>query len=105
MNDYYSDIKKDIEMKKRRENMDYYNLLNDGNIAQLEKLRANEHKKGFEDIDIMYAFRRLIDEVEELDNEIDSNNNDFSKIRKEAADIANFCHMIILKCDEELKTP
>ena len=33
----------------------YESLLQSGNKAQLEKLKQNKHKPGFEDIDIIYA--------------------------------------------------
>ncbi len=91
---------------------DYDELLKSGNNAQLEKLKENEHKRGFEDIGLYYAFKRLDEEYEELKCElydfssfgrIHKNTFDFSAIRKEAADIANFAHMIILKCDQELE--
>lgn len=87
---------------------DYDELLQAGNKAQLEKLIENEHKDGFDDIDIEYALDRLLDEYIELRKEIKSLNDSTSKIwhrriRHEAADVANFAHMIILRCDKELQ--
>jgi phosphotransacetylase len=82
---------------------DYEKLLESGNKAQLEKLLLNEHKRGFENIDLNYASDRIEEELDELWVEIQMKNKDFSAIRKEAADIANFAHMIIYKCDQELK--
>ena len=73
-----------------------------GNKAQIEKLKENKHKKGFDDIDIMYAFGRLAEEFLELEREIVFTEN-IDEIRKEAADVANFAHMIILRCDQILK--
>jgi len=85
---------------------DYSNLLDAGVAAQLEKLKENEHKKGFEDVDIYYVYRRIHDEYRELGEEIFydkfQNNIDYNKVRREAADIANFAHMIIVKCNQEL---
>lgn len=83
---------------------DYEKLIESGNKAQLEKLLQNEHKPGFEDIDIVYAYKRIKQEESELFWEIfnGKENVDFSKIRHEAADIANFAHMIIYKCDQEI---
>ncbi len=81
---------------------DYDKLLKSGNNAQLEKLKENEHKKGFDDIDIDYSFRRLHDELRELFSELAEDVIDYTKVRKEAADIANFAHMIIFKCDQVL---
>jgi hypothetical protein len=95
---------------------DYTKLLEAGNKAQLEKLKQNGHKKGFNDINLEYATRRIEDEYQELSEEIwiithdeqcinywHKDNKDYKKIRMEAADIANFAHMIILKCDKELE--
>ncbi len=94
---------------------DYTALLEAGNKAQLEKLRKNGHKKSFDMMDIMELFELLDIERLELDQEIyrmstyNGNivkcfraNIDLTKIRHEAADIANFAHMIILACDKEL---
>jgi hypothetical protein len=116
MNNYYADIEHTIEMRKKQDSRNYADLINAGVIAQIEKLRDNEHKPGFDNIDIEYATRRVGEEHEELLNEIykitesggvinywHKDNKDFSKIRKEAADIANFAHMLIFKCDQELK--
>ena len=95
---------------------DYTALLEAGNKAQREKLGQNWYKEGFDDIDIEYATNRIKDEFEELTNEIwiisyamgctnywHKENKDYKKIRHEAADIANFAHMIILACDKELE--
>ncbi len=100
---YYKDIEHPIEMRKRNDRRDYHALLNAGLTAQEEKLRENQHKESFDDVKMWDAYTMLRDEVEELDCEIDSIDKDFSKIRREAADIANFCHMIILRCDQEMK--
>lgn len=93
----------------------YEQLQKAGNRAALEKLQQNEHKSGFDDIDIHYAFKRVTDEAVELNKElfckvegteyitrIPYDKIDYSKVRHEAADIRNFCDMIILKCDMEL---
>ena len=85
----------------------YEELFQAGNKAQLEKLQQNGHKKGFDDIDIEYASERIEQEWNELSAEvmlIDTFDDepDYEAIRHEAADIANFAHMIILKCDKEI---
>ncbi len=95
---------------------DYTALLEAGNKAQLEKLKKNGFKKGFDTIGITKAFTRLQDEVRELDEELYNTMNqegciikflkctsDVKKVRHEAADIANFSHMIILACDKEIE--
>lgn len=84
---------------------DYDSLIDAGNKAQIEKLEENSHKKGFENINLSYAFHRLQEEMDELSNEIYDNlesGGRIEEIRREAADIANFAHMIIYKCDQEL---
>jgi len=82
---------------------DYKKLLESGNKAQLEKLKNNEHKSGFENLDIDYAFERLKEEVHELLVELQGvKERNPSDIRSEAADVANFAYMIILKCDQEI---
>lgn len=85
---------------------EYDELLNSGNAAQVEKLKMNKHKRGFENIDIGYAEKRLNEECRELYLEIYGRiDGEFKteKVRHEAADIANFAHMIIFKCDQLLK--
>ncbi len=81
---------------------DYSKLLDAGNAAQLEKLLQNEHKRDFENIDLYYALGRLHNEWEELADELLLNDLDYKAIRHEAADIANFAHMVVLKCDKEI---
>lgn len=94
----------------------YDELLTAGNKAQLEKLKDNEHKEGFNNIDLYYANERLSEEVEELEKELYNiailegttqyfckKKLNYKKIRHEAADVANFAHMIILACDKEIK--
>jgi len=100
MNNYYSDIEKLIEVKKRSMKRDYDGLIRAGVQAQIEKLNMNEHKRGFDDVDPWYAYTRIRDELHELEYEV--HEKDFYKMRKEAADIANFAHMIIYRCNQEL---
>lgn len=85
---------------------DYGKLLSAGNKAQLEKLQQNEHKSGFDNINVHYAFRRLTEELKELEKKLfqgfhPKHRFDIFNTRAEAADIANFAHMIILACDQE----
>ena len=95
---------------------DYKALLNAGNKAQLEKLEQPGHKEGFENIDIKYAYKRIRQETKELWKEIylkpfvmmigfilPKHYINYRSTRHEAADIANFAHMIILACDKEIK--
>ena len=82
---------------------DYKALLDAGNKAQLEKLEQNGHKKGFDNLKLPYAFKRLVMEIDELTKEYCNVVLDFQAIRHEAADVANFAHMIILATDKELE--
>jgi NTP pyrophosphatase (non-canonical NTP hydrolase) len=82
---------------------DYKALLEAGNKAQLEKLKQNEHKKDFESVTFEYAYNRLVEEMIELKEAFsvqEVNNEGFKNIRQEAADVANFAHMIIYRCDQ-----
>ena len=93
-------------------NRDYDELFIRGTNAQREELEEKERKNGFDNIGIPYALRTIEEKIDELrgairlaavfDQEID-----YTTVRHTAADIANFAHMIILKCDKELekKTP
>ena len=84
---------------------DYDALLKAGNTAQLEKLKKNGHKCDFADRSIGYLTNRIDDELNELFAEMVINpleGLDYRAIRHEAADIANFAHMIVLACDKEL---
>jgi len=77
---------------------DYKFLLQEGLKAQVEKLRENDHKCGFDTEQLQILFNKLLREVEELHAEIFTLPRDYKKIRREAADVANFAFMIILKC-------
>ena len=81
---------------------DVLSLLEAGNKAQLEKLKENDHKKGFDSLDLPYIFKRITDEKNELCNELVNEPIDYKATRKEFADIANFCHMGILECDKHI---
>ena len=89
---------------------DYTELLIAGDKAMREKLYANAHKRGFEDVPLYYAFHRMLEEVEEvkaefrkrghIDNPVRSN---FTEMRKEFADVCIFAFMGILECDRQLE--
>ncbi len=76
---------------------DYKALLCEGRKAQIEKLKENDHKCGFDIASIKDSFKLLHIEMQELSNEIFVEEPDYKKIRREAADVANFAFMIILK--------
>lgn len=82
---------------------DIANLIEAGTDAQIEKLEANAHKTGFSSLEIDTLFKMLECEVDELLLEVNDwkdGKDNLDKVRLEAADVANFAHMIILKCDE-----
>ena len=82
---------------------DYTALIEAGTAAQLEKLEQNGHKEGFDNININYALKRITEEYVEAYQETHESIIDYSKVRHEAADIANFAHMVILACDKQIK--
>ena len=71
----------------------------------MEKLLENQHKTGFENVSVAEGFFLLRDEVNELDVEIFAPGKpcDYEKVRREAADVANFASMIILRCVQEME--
>ena len=95
---------------------DYDELINAGVKAQLERLEQNEHKEGFDNIELKYAYKRIKQETRELWKELYFKPfllmisaifprcyTDYRSVRGEFADIANFAHMGIYKCDEEIE--
>jgi hypothetical protein len=86
---------------------DPVSLLFAGNKAQMEKLmdKKNIAKGGWGEMTIWELFCRLKDELEELEVELVQLNPNFEyqRIRLEAADMANFAHMIIQRCDREIQ--
>lgn len=83
---------------------DYHELLDAGNAAQMEKLRANEHKGSLDTMKPEVALGLILDKWAELRIEIRRENVPevmrLEGIRGKAAGIANFAHMIILSCDK-----
>jgi NTP pyrophosphatase (non-canonical NTP hydrolase) len=71
----------------------------------MEKLmdEKNIAKGGWGDITIHELNTMLIEEFCELLLEIGSEKLDYKSIRLEAADVANFAHMIIQRCDREIQ--
>ena len=93
-------------------NSQYDPMFEAGIEAQLEKMIKNNHKKGWDDIDIRYAHSKIIDNQLKLpellynrhfENPVSNSEIDCESVRKIAANIANFAHMIILKCDNIIK--
>lgn len=90
-----------------------------------KELRENDHKGHWKDCTLGYLFKRLDEEVEELRSAVsEAHVNSFisddggvgvngvpydcmavRKIRSEAADVANFCMMIVDICEKRCKQP
>lgn len=85
----------------------YGRLIASGTRAQLEKLREKEKTKGgWWHYHLEELFKMLKDEAVELAIEVELHSvghGSESKIRREAADVANVAHMIIQKCDAIIK--
>jgi len=79
-------------------------LLGHGTTAQYERLTDPKNKvKGEFEENIAVLFDLLVDEVIELETEVDTDRPVWGRIRDEAADVANYAHMIILACDKRIK--
>jgi uncharacterized small protein (DUF1192 family) len=79
-------------------------LLGRGTALQTYKLLANAHKDDFNTLKVDELFALLEDEIEELAAEVYKWKNgkaDLIELVLEAADVANFSHMIILKAEED----
>ena len=74
-------------------------LLEAGNKAQLEQLKNNSGKTGWNDFPIGSSMARIKGNLDTINYDPYDN---LKKTRKCAADIANFAHMIILNCDSKL---
>ncbi len=77
---------------------DYKALLEAGFYAQIEKLQENDHKGDWDSTDIGNVVSLLRDEVEELTQAVADKS--YRDARREAADVANFAHMIIFVCNK-----
>jgi len=66
VNNYYSDIEKMIEMKKRNSKRSYDDLIKSGIQAQIQKLQLNEHKQPIEEHSFLELKLLLNEEYGEL---------------------------------------
>ena len=85
-------------MKKK-----YDEMFKAGNKAQLEQMIKNEHKEGWDDIDILFALMKISEHIPEAKQCWFKNPEQWGLLRKYASDMSNLSHMIILKCDKKLK--
>ena len=95
--------------------MKYDELLKIGNKEQLKQMVKYNHKTGYENIDIKFAYKMIKKNMRALWKEIYlkpflfmisgmlvRNYTWHREIIKKAADIANYSHMLICKCNKEL---
>lgn len=106
-----------VETIKSYKGRDYDELINAGTTAMMEKLKMNEHKPNFDNVDLYYEYGRLEDEVSEVMRELydedirASGYSEWTKIEKidypalrhEFADTAIRCFIAILECDRQIK--
>lgn len=98
------------------EDISFESLLEAGNKAQIEKLEANNHKHGLGNNDIAFLIMKIMEHIFKLRGEtcnkvdryiqINYSLKDklrYKIIRNIAADIANYAHMLIVYCDNEIK--
>lgn len=95
-------------MQKRN----YKELFQAGNKAQLEQMEKHEYKRGWKNFLLHSSFQGIRKSAIHIESalyksfthqEIIIEPTDLKMIRKKAANIANFAHMIILKCDKEIE--
>ena len=82
--------------KKQR---NYSELFKVGTAAQLEKLNLHDNKGKFPR-DLKLLFHLLQVELAELRTE--KYLEDYEAMRLEAADVANYAHMIIIECERRV---
>lgn len=87
---------------------DYDGLIKTGNAARLEKLIENDHKTGFDNIDIGYAIKRIKQERKELKEaylimRAHPTPETIRNVIREAADVGNFSDMVIYTATNQLK--
>ena len=90
----------------------YNELFEHGNKAQLEQMVKNEHyKSGWDDFGLGAGFKGIRKNAIKIEDQLytlftrqgrKKDSIDFESVRKRAANIANFAHMMILDCDKEL---
>ena len=84
----------------------YSDLINAGNSAQIQQMEKYENiKSGYENIDLFLASRKIINKCPALlkISVLDYNENNLKRMIRECADISNYAHMMILKCNKELE--
>lgn len=90
----------------RRTFLEYQSLLEPFFQEMLERLKANSHKSGWDDLDPDYAISRLKQETRELEHALfkaEEESMSFNNVIREAADVANFAAMIAYGARDWLK--
>jgi hypothetical protein len=82
---------------------DYDTLTAAGIKAQFEKLRENDQENSLNNLNMNDNYDLAYENWGELEDELIEPTIDYHKTRLAAADLANACHMIILKCDQMIK--
>ena len=82
---------------------DYNTLLKSGNNAQMEKLKINDHKCDWNDMDFDEIAHLIYEESEEVREELIKRYPDYELLRLECADLKNVLNFMICLCDKEIK--
>lgn len=85
------------------EKVKYSEMIKAGNDEQISRMELYEnYKYGYEDVDIFTASRKITDHIPRLLklSVLIHNTHNIPQIKKLAADISNYCHMIIFKCNK-----
>lgn len=87
---------------------DYNDLFIPGVEVQQEQMVANKHKGvGYQNSNFYYLQLKINRHYRQIGSLLRTSNInqiiDYKKLRKVAADMANFSHMLIMLCDEKIK--
>lgn len=81
---------------------EYQNSVDRMSQNMLAKLDANKHKGRWEDVNPLWAFKRIVDEASELMEAVLSGQSP-EEVWKEAADVANFALIVAESYEKEKK--
>lgn len=93
------------------ENNKYDEMFEAGNKAQLEQMIKHKHYTGWDNFGIGAGFEGIRKNAIKIESQLytlftrqgkKKVSVDYESVRKRAANIANFAHMMILDCDKEL---
>ena len=72
--------------------------------AQKEKLRENDHKGPITTLSLDEAVKLMKGELWEMQEELNEPERDIYKVRRELADVLNFCGAAVVACDREISS-